>query len=249
MVLHQVGARLRSDAILYLYGHNDEGIKSAHNPASEVFEEVESVDARKHCRILRCNTPKSGLLGALDDWSGQTHVELPDGPLEFVSWPGLFAHGRLDQGTELLLRALPALEPGTRVLDWACGAGVVAKVLNRRNPGLEIDVLDVDALAVHAARINVPEAGHIFLSDAWSSVPKRRWDRIVSNPPLHTGVGTDHTALRALIADAPRRMGRKGQLWLVAQRNVRLRKTFEEGFSSVRVAASTAGFKVWVAAN
>ena len=249
MVLHQVGARLRKDGLLYVYGHNDEGIKSAHKPAAEVFDAVSPVDARKHCRILKCERPKKDLLATLDDWVQTTEVPLPDGPLSFVSWPGLFAHGRLDRGTELLLRALPAMEPETRVLDWACGAGVVGRVLSRRNPGIQLDALDVDALAVHAARLNLPEAGQVYLSDAWSGVPKRRWDRIVSNPPLHTGVGTDHTALRALIAEAPRRMGRKGQLWLVAQRNVRLRPQLQDVFPSVRVAASTDGFKVWVAAN
>lgn len=248
MVLHAVAARMARGGVAFVHGHNDEGIKSARRPCGEVFEQVEAVDARKHCRVWRCEGPRDVGLSEIDDWKIPVRDSVFGQPLEWDSWPGLFAHGRLDPGSKLLLKALPALPRGTRVLDWACGAGAIAKALSAKNPGIALDLLDLDALAVHAARSNVPEAEHHWVSDAWAGVPPDpKWDLIVSNPPWHAGVATDWTALKDLLRQAPSRLNPGGSLWMVTQRNVRVQYDLEQGFRRVRVASATPGFRVWEA--
>ena len=250
MVVHAAAARLTTGGVLYLHGHNDEGAKSAGKPCREVFEVVEAVDSRKHCRLWRCQGVIGEPKGDIDDWQTTVVADTPHGPLEWRNWPGLFAHGRLDRGTALLLSAMPALGAETRVLDFACGAGVIAQALVQRNPGLRPDLLDVDALAVHAATRNVPEAGHIWLSDGWSAVPRRKWQCIVSNPPLHgAGISRDHTVLWALLEQAGARMTPAAEMWLVTQRNVQLKEPLNERFHQVAVVARDGGFFVWRASR
>ncbi len=246
MVMHAVGSRMAPGANCFIHGRNDEGIKSAGKHSSGVFASFEPLDARKHCRVLRCESPRDGLKGDLADWRTEVEGQMGEEVLRWTSWPGLFAHGRLDVGTQQLLRALPTFKPEKRILDFASGAGVIAARVLAQNPGVTMDVLDIDPLAIHAARINVPKAGAYYLSNAWDQVPRNaKWDVIISNPPLHAGVQPDFTGLNALVDEAGRYLSRQGELYLVTQTNVRLRDRLEKHFARVRVVGSTPGFKTW----
>jgi 16S rRNA (guanine1207-N2)-methyltransferase len=250
MLIQAAAARLVEGGALFVHGHNDEGIKSAGKPCKEVFEQVTSIDSRKHCRLWRCTEVFGQPQGDIEAWQSTVEIATATGVMQWQNWPGLFAHGRLDRGTALLLQHLPTLAPDTRVLDFACGAGVIAQSLVRRSPGLRPDLLDVDALAVHAARQNVPEAGDIWLSDGWAAVPHRKWRCIVSNPPLHgSGATRDHSALWDLLDSAGKRLTPAGEMWLVTQRNVQLKAPLIERFNKVEVVARDQGFCVWRASR
>ena len=246
MVLSAVGSRMATGAACYLHGRNDEGIKSAGKHTASVFATFEALDARKHCRIIRCEGPLDNLRGDLEDWRADVEDEYNGHTMRWVSWPGLFAHGRLDVGTRQLFDVLPSFKSEKRILDFASGSGVVASRVLAENAGIQMDVLDIDPLAIHAARINVPTAGKHYLSNAWDQVPHNaKWDVIISNPPLHAGVAADFTGLNALVDEAGRYLSRHGELFLVTQRNVQLRERLEKHFASVRVAGNSPGFKTW----
>lgn len=248
MVVHVVAARLAPGGTCWVHGHNEEGIKSAEKVLREAFGSVQAVEARRHCRLWSCTQPLPVGNGAIDDWSTEHADVVATKQLRWRSWPGLFAHGRVDDGTEILVRSMPALAPGARVLDWGCGAGVLALGLLARNPGIAIDLLDIDALAVHAARVNVPEAGDAWVSDGWIGLPPdRRWNVIATNPPWHAGVSTDWTALLDLIRVAPERLVPGGELWMVTRRELPVGPLLERGFARVRIVESRAAFRVWAA--
>ncbi len=245
MVLHAVAARLTAGGQCLVHGHNDEGIKGARRPCAEVFAEVEAVDARRHCRVWRCAGPRDVGRGELDDWATEVRARVGADEVRWWSWPGLFAHGRLDPGSRLLLDALPDLAPGTAVLDHACGAGALGRALLDRHPGIALDGLDIDALAIHAARRNLPEAGALWLSDGWTAVPPdRRWDVVVSNPPWHAGVRTDWSALRDLVAGAARRLNPGGRLWMVVSGGAPVEGPLRERFEAARIARRTPSYVV-----
>ena len=56
----------------------------------------------------------------------------------WLSYPGLFARGGLDVMTERLLGALPPSAKHARVLDFACGSGVIGAALLAREPSLRL---------------------------------------------------------------------------------------------------------------
>jgi 16S rRNA (guanine1207-N2)-methyltransferase len=204
MTLHALGARLASGGRLVLAGLNDEGIRPAGRRLSEVFADVEDHGGRGHGRVYTARSPRSGLRGELDDWA-ETHDGL-------TSWPGLFAHGRVDAATALLLAHLPEL--GEQVLDLGCGIGIVARALVAR--GHRVDASDVDALAVEATRRNAPSAT-VHLADG---IPAGTWDAIVTNPPLHRGADRDPSWITRLLATAPDHLRPGGGLVLVTRASI-----------------------------
>jgi 16S rRNA (guanine1207-N2)-methyltransferase len=216
MTLHALGARLAPGGRLLVAGRNDEGIRSAGRRLAELFAEVEDHGGRAHGRLYTARSPVAPLRGEMDDWAETIEIEIDGVTERFTSWPGLFAHGRLDAATALLLAHLPSLGP--RVLDLGCGIGPVARLLAKR--GHEVDAIDVDALAVEATRRNVPSAT-VHLADG---VPRGRWDAIVTNPPLHRGGARDPEWVPRLLARAADHLRRDGSLVLVTRATLPVRE-------------------------
>ena len=247
MNLHAAAAHLKPGAPLWVYGANDEGIKSAHRRIAPLFGEVEVVDARRHCRVLAMRRPETieGLHSSLSAFRRSLQLPLPDGPRDVASYPGVFARGKLDPGTAMLLEALPPIEAGMRVLDFACGAGIIAGCLERQQPEAALWMTDVDAIALTAATENVPSASGIC-GDRWGSIQgSRQFDRIVSNPPIHEGKGRTYGVLTDLIEGAPARLRPGGQLWIVAQRQIPVDRVLQETFRKVTLAKEDGRYRVW----
>jgi 16S rRNA (guanine1207-N2)-methyltransferase len=235
MTVHALGARLAPGGRLVLAGHNDAGIRPAYDRLTAWFSEVEDLGGRRHCRVYVARGPTDTLRGDLDAWADVITVDVDGTPLAFTSWPGLFAHGQLDEGTALLLRHLPKL--GRRVLDLGCGAGVVARVVADR--GHEVTASDVDALAVEATRRNVPSATAVVAD----GLPAGTWDTIVTNPPLHRGPERDLGPLGALLSDAPSRLSPHGVVVLVTRSTLDVPKLAGTGTASRLV--SDGRYAVW----
>jgi len=157
--------------------------------------------------------------------------------VDWVSFPGLFAGGKLDVMTAFLLTHLPPIQQVTsslslpvnndaskphtlKVMDFACGSGVIAYSLAKRQllkqqqqagggtgggQVLELDALDCDSIAVRAAKLNLKafNGSHklasqcvktrVILSDSLNSINSMKYDAIVSNPPLHNGKLLDYS--------------------------------------------------------
>ena len=251
MTLHAVASVLRPSAPIYVYGANDEGIKSVSRRISPLLGETVPIESRKHCRVLEALRPAElpSLKSRLSDFRERLTLTLPSGPVEHTSYPGVFAKGLLDPGTLALLAALPSLSPKTRMMDFACGAGVIGGALRRKRPEIDVWMTDADAVSVAAARENVPEAT-MFCGDAWSAVPLRRqFHLIVSNPPIHTGKGRDYSTLNELVSGAPLRLRDKGQLWLVVQRQIPADTPLNATFGRVRMVWQDSRYRVWSAEN
>ena len=241
MVVHQLRAVLDPGGILLVGGANDEGIRPVGKRLEGILETAEVVATRRHCRVFAARGPTGVERGRLEDWSATVRAEVAGVELEWTSWPSLFAHGRLDAGTRLLLETLPPLSG--RVLDFATGAGVVAQFLDRRGDPVQLELSDVDALATHAAAINVPTAT-VTLCDGLP-VSGGPWSAIVSNPPVHLGKEAHRGTLQALAATAPHRLRRGGALWTVVQGTVPVHKWWSDAFGKVERVARNASYAVW----
>lgn len=249
MALHLAGARVAPGAPVLVYGANDEGIKGAQRQVREVFGSVETVETKSHCRVLMGRRGEGPLRGALEDWTQTRTFDLQDGPLDLVSWPGVFAKGELDEGSRLLLSALPDPPSGAHVLDYGCGTGVLSAALLRRVPDLALQCIDADELAVRSTRHNVP-AALVRWGASWGALPAyHRYDRIVSNPPIHQGRDRDYTVLKRIIETSGVRLTEGGELWMVVQRQVPAQVDLQLHWAEVELAAEDNRFRVWRAAR
>jgi 16S rRNA (guanine1207-N2)-methyltransferase len=245
LALHAAASVLPGGVPVLLFGANDEGIRSAGARLDMVAENVRTLDTRRHCRVLMGlrRGAIEGLKARLSDWRTVGDIEIGGARRQWVSYPGLFAGGRLDAGTAMLLAHLPELRAGARVLDFGCGTGVIGAAVLSRQPQAAVDLIDADALAIEAVRENVP-AGRAVIGDRLAAVGKERYDAIVSNPPLHVGVEEDHGAMQRLIREASGGLVAGGVLQLVVQRRVKAGELMQEAFGHVDVVAEDGRYRV-----
>jgi 16S rRNA (guanine1207-N2)-methyltransferase len=246
MSLAAAASVLLPDGVLLVYGAKDEGVGSAPTLMEELFQGVETLAVGGRCRVLRAtlgsSTPEGNAM--LAGWREHHPLDVPGLPDKWISYPGVFAQGHLDPGTKLLLGALPALGVGDRVLDYGCGSGIVGATVLHGSPGTEVHFLDVDSVALEAARENVPR-GSFFLGDGLSAVGENSYEAIITNPPFHQGKGEDPGMIRALILESPSVLSRDGRLVLVAQKRLSLEQSFNASFQSVSSPAEGSGFRIW----
>jgi 16S rRNA (guanine1207-N2)-methyltransferase len=248
--LHAVASELPVGAPTVVFGANVEGVRSAVPLLDEVAERIETVLVKRHCRVLagsrRASIPdhRSNLAA----WRREGEIMLGGRPRRWISYPGVFARGDVDAGTALLVASLPALRPGTRVLDFAAGTGVIAAAILDKASQVAVDMLEVDCLALAAAQENVPNARAVAGSSL-AAVGDCIYDFIVSNPPLHDGVRASLAVLETLVCDAPSRLSRGGELRLVTQRHVPTPEILARVFGASAVAhiAESGGFRVHAA--
>jgi 16S rRNA (guanine1207-N2)-methyltransferase len=246
LALHGAAGVLVGGGTVLLYGAKDEGIASASKRLGPLFQGVETVAVGGHCRVLTgiLREPPPDRRGGLGAWRAVGRLDYGRLRRDWVSYPGVFAHGHLDPGTRLLLGALPELPPRARVLDFGCGSGVVGAVVADRFPQVRLDLLDVDAVALEAARENVPGA-RLLLGDGLPPWDGEGYDAILSNPPFHRGKVEDTEMLRRLVLETPAVLAPRGILVLVTQRRIRVDETFRKAFGTVRLTAEGGGFRVW----
>jgi 16S rRNA (guanine1207-N2)-methyltransferase len=250
MTLAGAAGALSPGGLLLVYGAKDEGAGSADGPMGELFAEVGTVGVGGHCRLLmgRRREKLPPFRDTLPAWREIHSLDVPGLPDSWVSYPGVCARGRLDPGTRLLLGALqdrePDMEDGMEILDYGCGSGVVGAFALARFPGVRIHLLDVDAVALEAARENVPQ-GSFLLRDGLPTGEGVTYDAILTNPPFHRGKAEDAEMIRALIGESPALLSPRGRLILVAQKRLYLEDAFRGAFREVSHLAQGDGFRVW----
>jgi 16S rRNA (guanine1207-N2)-methyltransferase len=246
MAAHACLSVLAPGGRLIVYGGNEEGIRSAAGMIEQLCGEVETLATRGHGRILAVHRPTdpSRLRASLAAWRSTASLAIGNRRREWVSYPGIFAADRIDEGTALLIDALPPLRAGARVLDYACGSGVIGAAAGALAPGILLELLDNDSVALEAARENVPGA-RLLLGAALADAGRTLYDAILSNPPLHKGLAEDHAQLEQLIAEAPAHLKPGGILQIVVQRRVPLERLLGERFASVTIAAENGRYRVW----
>ncbi len=231
MALHAAASVMAADGVLYVAGANDEGIKSSTTLIDTVFSDAQTVDTRKHCRVVAARKPiTTDLRKTLRKWERDM-----DG---WMSYPGVFAKGNIDDATALLIGTLPEKILGS-ALDFGCGGGVIAHAALQR--GAKITMLDADAIALEAAKQNVDPATAV-LSDGFQEIVGK-FEMILSNPPIHRGAKEDYTVLRDLLEKAPDHLTKDGQLVFVVQRTVPL-KGMGARFTKIEEIAGNTRFKV-----
>lgn len=244
LALHAVASTLPAGAPLWVYGANDEGIRSIAGRLAGLFDDVEAVSVKRRCRVWQARRSAGAARAPLAAWRQVSQMALPGGAVEWVEYPGVFAAGRLDEATAVLIGVMAPVAAGARVLDFGCGAGAIGAAVRQRAPDARLHLLDADAVAVAAAGENVPGAA-VYVSDGFGAVPGLVVDRIVSNPPIHRGKREDYAALTALIDEAPRHLAAGGALELVIQRRLPVRPWLDAVFTRVEPLFLDTRWQVW----
>ncbi|MGN6783083.1 MAG: class I SAM-dependent methyltransferase [Marmoricola sp.] len=117
--------------------------------------------------------------------------------LELTTGSGVFARGRLDVGTGVLLREVGPPVDARRVLDLGCGYGVIGLAVAVAVPGVHVTAVDVNERALLLARENAAALGVAdrFHAGTPDTLPAEEYDEIWSNPPIRIGKAALHALL------------------------------------------------------
>ena len=258
MAVHAAASVLEVGAPLWVYGANDEGAGSAGRLIETLMGPPRTVASGGRCRVLEAvrRTDGASPRGTLDEWRRPISLEFPGsldspgGPREWISYPGIFADGRLDAGTCALLEAIVTLQRTVqlaerRVLDFACGSGVIGAFMMALEPTARVDLLDADAVALAAAGENVPGA-RLIRSDGFDALSLGRYDLIVSNPPYHEGKAETGRVVEGLVREASDHLEFGGSLMLVTQRRFPLAALMKSTFETVETVLDAGPHRVWL---
>lgn len=233
-------------------------IKHLPDRSSGIFGELVDTQtvtrARKKARVIISKPGEKTLHHWNDQWQG---YDLPESSLRVEALPAVFSRRKLDIGTRQLLpfvrQQVECLPTGGRVLDLACGNGVLGLAALAKRQDLEVTFSDVSSQAVLSAQHNVGRAfpgsqTHFAHCDGLPATDTR-FDLILLNPPFHEGsVVGDHIAL-ALFAQSAAMLAPAGRLLLVGNRHLGYHRTLKQSFSRVCQLASTPKFVVFEAAH
>ena len=205
------------------------------------FERVDVSLARGKARLLTARGPRR--IAPAEPARGFD----PDHELHIVALAGVFAGASLDIGTRALLDAADQLPVFATAIDLACGSGVLAAFLARRNPGARVMASDVSAVAVQSAALTAAANGvrvETVHDDGLSQQPDASADLIVLNPPFHVGAAVHTGIALRLFAEAGRVLRPGGQLWAVWNSHLAYVPALERAVGPTSQVARTAKFTV-----
>ncbi|TMD71337.1 MAG: 16S rRNA methyltransferase [Chloroflexi bacterium] len=170
--------------------------------------------------------------------------------LDTLYGPSVFAQGKLDEGTRLLIEALQ-VQPADEALDIGCGAGYLGLHIARQANRGHVTMVDASLATVALAQRNITESGlpniDVLPSDGAQAVLSQRFDLVVTNPPFHQGgIQTTEIAER-FIREATRVLRPQGRFYLVANRFLKYEPTLKAHFNNVTEVGGNTRFKVLLA--
>lgn len=210
--------------------------------------------ARRHHRICTGTRPPLALGIEAAMAAGAPRL-LAD--LGLWSQPGIFSWDRIDPGTDLLMRTLPALKG--RGADLGCGLGALARAVLDSPKVEHLTLVDIDRRAVALARRNVPDpratthwadVRHIGPGAPGQEIKNleiKNLDFVVMNPPFHEAGSEDRGLGQAFIRRAAEFLRPGGTCWLTANRHLPYEGVLRSLFRTPALRAEAAGYKIYEA--
>ncbi|MFC7367484.1 methyltransferase [Vreelandella zhaodongensis] len=221
-------------------GEHQGGVKRVPKILSELGMRCDKLDNARRCSLFATRT-----IAMEQDNAWQTFEALD---LKLVSHPGVFGHGKVDEGTRLMLESIEASLPKKplNVLDMGCGDGIISAWLAER--GHQVTAVDVSAFAAEACRRTLAAnqlKGRVLESDVYSALEDEQFDLIISNPPFHQEREITYGPSQRLISEAPAHLRTGGRLVIVANGFLPYPDHLQRVFQDFETLADNRRFKVY----
>ncbi|WP_339933842.1 methyltransferase [Vreelandella glaciei] len=234
--------QLPSGTPLEIVGEHQGGIKRVPKMLDELGMRWDKRDNARRCSLFATYTI------ALDSASDSAWQNIEALGLTLASHPGVFGHGKVDEGTLLMLESIEDSLPKKplKVLDMGCGDGIVSAWLAQR--GHLVTAVDISAFAIEACKRTLAEnglEGRVLCSDVFSALEEEQFDWIISNPPFHKERDISYGPSQRLISQAPEHLSTGGRLVIVANGFLPYPDHLQRAFQDFHTLADNRRFKVY----
>ena len=199
--------------------------------------------ARRHHRICTASDrgDEKAITAAIDEGKPQFLEDLG-----LWSQPGVFSWNRIDPGSALLLKHLPALSGSGA--DFGCGIGVLARAVLGSPKVAKLTMIDIDRRAIDMARRNIDDPRvSLVWADARTVAEVSGLDFVVMNPPFHEGATENQALGQSFIRRAAAALRNGGTCWLTANRHLPYEAILKPLFRNVKLVAEADGYKIYQA--
>ena len=242
--MSQIFSKCAIDTLL-IYGENNLGIKGLQKKIGREFSECECLTVGNNSRILEVKRPESLPIQSLSK-TVSYHLAAEE-TVEIQSVPGIFGHGKIDKGTQLLLENLPDLA-NQKVIDIGCGAGPIAKAALQLGAKL-VSATDSSAIAIEQTEQNLRDFEEdrldIFPAFLAGKPAKGPYDVVLTNPPFHQQKERRLDFPNAWAKKCSQVLRYKGQLFLVANKFLPYEEALAPHFHFVEVLTEDKEFVVF----
>lgn len=256
MTLAWVSDALKGSGQVMLIGQNNAGVKSARKTLEKLIGPVEYADAARHSALYVAEKNVTHHAFTLEDWWKSYQIpqlqaaaaSQKNTTLEVCTLPGVFSHGRLDEGTALLLSTFSSKTwQGKKILDWGCGSGAIGVSLAAAFGDAEVTMADSSALALESAR-NTVRANklsncQVTATHVYSELTET-FNFIVANPPFHKGHDTNYADVEEFLAETVNHLELHGSTRIVANIFLKYEPLLEQHFGYVKVLTKNNKYKV-----
>ena len=170
--------------------------------------------------------------------------------LELVTDAGVFSKGKIDFGSDLLVKTfLKTYPPGPtkNIIDVGCGYGPIGLMIAKVSPHHEVTMVDVNQRALNLSRKNKKrnriDNVEVKESDGLSQVEDGTYDFVLTNPPIRAGKEVVHRILE----EAYVKLKLDGELFVVIQKKQGMpsaKKKMQETFDNVEVLEKSKGYYI-----
>ncbi|MCY7297344.1 methyltransferase [Alteromonas sp. a30] len=255
MLCHYASSMLSDSGHLLIVGDNKCGVKSAAKALKKIPLEMNKIDSARHCTLLGTLVDEDQERDKFDiqKYVSTYKLDFESLALTMNTLPGAFSSDALDPGSELLLSTLGDISSdikSTKVLDFACGNGVIGLSIASRFTNAHVIMSDINALSLLCIEANIAQNKidkkriEILTSDGLDSI-EGQFDVIVSNPPFHSGTKTDYSITERFLRDAKQHLCPKGKLRIVANRFLKYPDQLMRVFGNVEIIEQNSKFTVY----
>lgn len=207
--------------------------------AQEFFETVEQSKAWKKSRVILLQKKKN--IKIITPIHNLTFKEII-----FQQYFGVFSAKNIDYASQFFIEHLKIENEEKRVLDLACGNGVLGKMIQFQNPNHEIHLMDDSFLAVQSAKLNLEKENTFFhYNDSLEIFKEDFFDLVISNPPFHFEYETNIEVAIRLFYEVKRCLKKGGHFQLVASQHLNFKTHLEKIFSLINITAENTKFVIY----
>ncbi|MCL1076934.1 class I SAM-dependent methyltransferase [Parashewanella spongiae] len=228
-----------------IVGENKGGIKSFSKQFPKYFSTPVKIDNARHCLLFASELIAPAPKFDLNDWVTTYSLPTPQGEINICNCVGVFSQKQLDAGTKLLLENLA--EFSGRVLDFGCGAGVISAALLKVQPELEIDCVDINAMALASCELTLQAnnlQAKVYASDGYAQI-QGEFNGVISNPPFHDGLAATTDIAQQFVKESAHSLFKHGVFQIVANRHLPYADDIDQHFGTVNVVAENNKYKVY----
>ena len=223
--------------------------KSIHTSTLKLFEkyigETKTSLAKKKARLIFSQADSS--LSIKSPYPKSYILEGTE--YQLTNHANVFSRESLDIGTRFFLQHLPQSESYEKIIDLACGNGVVGLIAAEKNSSAEVLFLDESYMAVESARENIKNNlssinVHFEVNDCLTGMEENSIDLILNNPPFHQDNAVGDEVAWRMFNQSIDVLKQNGELWVIGNRHLAYHIKLKKIFSNCEVVATNKKFVI-----